>query len=105
MRLGARRGASHSRRPHLTSLPFPEAALFFAHDYCPGAQTLADKYLRSRGPPLPEGRLWSIIVQVASALRSVHSHRMAARVVSAQRILVTGFHRCGHTRREICRLR
>lgn len=73
-------------------------ALFFLHDYCPGAQTLAQRYFGTPAapmPPLPEPLVWNIVVQVAAALRAIHMHGLACRVMSARRILVTGHHRCG----------
>ena len=38
---------------------------------------------------LPESLIWSYIVQLSSALRTIHSHRLACRVMDPTKILLT----------------
>ncbi|PSC73700.1 PAB-dependent poly(A)-specific ribonuclease subunit 3 [Micractinium conductrix] len=61
-------------------------ALFFAHDYHPGAYTLEQAHIlpshTSQGltrNPASEEQLWSYLVQLASALRCIHAQGLAAR--------------------------
>ena len=65
-------------------------ALYFVHDYYPGAKSLRDAYLDGRSPPLPEAAVWSAAVQLAGALRAVHAAGLAFRGLDAGHVLVTG---------------
>ena len=70
-------------------------ALFFVHDYYPGAQSIADHFLdykKPQGPNgglVPESTMWTIICQILSALRSIHRTGLAARLVEPNRVLWT----------------
>ena len=69
------------------------SALFFQHDYYPGAHTLRELYLEHRGPLLPERLLWSFICQLTAGLRAVHDAGLSFRGVHAAHVLVTGHNR------------
>lgn len=68
----------------------PPAALFFLHDYFPTARTVKEAYMASSEQFLPEPLLWSIICQLASALRAVHHAGLSTYGLSLNRVLVTG---------------
>lgn len=79
---------------------FNDSSLIIATDYHPLSQTLADKHFtfgrhpnNARPQILPENDLWSYIVQIASALRSIHEGGLAAQTVTASKILVTSKNR------------
>lgn len=59
-------------------------AVFFVHQYIPGARTLQEQFLRS---PLPEAVLWSWTTQLVSAIRTVHAGNLACRTLQANHIL------------------
>ena len=62
-----------------------QRAVFFVHQYIPGARTLRE---RLEGPLL-EGVVWSAIVQLTSAIRAVHSSNLAVRTLQLQHVLST----------------
>jgi len=70
-------------------------ALFFVHEYFPGAQSITQRYVNTaRGQQqqqqrLPEKLLWSFITQLVSALRTVHSAQAACRMLHPNYVLVT----------------
>lgn len=74
-------------------------AIIFVYDYHPLSKTLAETHFgpspryttprHSVGPIVPEPVLWSYIVQIASALKVIHSAGLAARVIEGSKILVT----------------
>lgn len=77
-------------------------AIVFAYDYHPLSKTLAETHFgpnprypnptrqhQPTGPIVPEQVLWSYIVQVASALKVIHSAGLAARVIEPSKILLT----------------
>ena len=69
-----------------------QRALFFVHDYHPGAESVAAQFLdykksQNSGGLVPEAALWSIICQILSALRSIHRAELAARLIEPSRIL------------------
>lgn len=65
-------------------------ALFFLHDYYPGARSLRELYLDSRGPAIPEPTLWSYICQMVAGIRAVHDAGLSFRGIRASHVLVTG---------------
>ena len=84
-----------------------KTAIIFVYAYHPLSKTLADehfgptpRYLPPRhpqgGPAVPEPVLWSYMVQIASALRTIHGSGLAARVIDASKILLTSKMRYGH---------
>jgi len=60
-----------------------QRAVFFVHQYIPGARTLRE---RLEGPLL-ESVVWSAVVQLTSAIRSVHSCNLAVRTLHLQHVL------------------
>ena len=76
-------------------------AIIFVYAYHPLSKTLVDehfgpnpRYLAPRHPQggsaVPEPVLWSYMVQIANALRTIHGNGLAARVVEPSKILLTG---------------
>ena len=85
-----------------TTSAFGDSSLIFVTDYHPLSETLAQKHFTSpsssRFPSrhtqqIPEQTLWSYIVQIASALKAVHSEKLAARVLEPNKVLLTGENR------------
>mmetsp|Transcript_10889 Transcript_10889/g.15784 ORF Transcript_10889/g.15784 Transcript_10889/m.15784 type:complete len:546 (+) Transcript_10889:565-2202(+) len=72
------------------------SAVFFIHDYYPGAVTLKEKLLdrqqqRQYGNhhpmPMTEPFIWSCVTQLVSALRVIHASNMACRCLRLNRVL------------------
>lgn len=81
---------------------FNDSSLIIVTDYHPMAQTLAEKHYaigrhsgnnRGSGQIVPENDLWSHIVQLASALKSIHEGGLAAQTVTPSKILITSKNR------------
>ncbi|EMC92217.1 hypothetical protein BAUCODRAFT_151644 [Baudoinia panamericana UAMH 10762] len=78
---------------------FGDSSLIVVTDYHPLAQTLADKHFTSSRPNrtsaqfVPESELWSYIVQLASALKTIHEAGLAAQTVMASKVLLTSKNR------------
>ncbi|KAJ3055482.1 PAB-dependent poly(A)-specific ribonuclease subunit 3 [Rhizophlyctis rosea] len=72
-------------------------AIVFVYDYHPCSTTLYAKHLNPhpqfQSASLPEKVLWSYITQLASALKTIHSAGLAARVIEPSKILLTGKNR------------
>ncbi|XP_036310553.1 PAN2-PAN3 deadenylation complex subunit PAN3 isoform X4 [Pipistrellus kuhlii] len=99
-------------REVFTTKAFAEPSLVFAYDFHAGGETMmsrhfndpnADAYFTKRkwgqhdGPLprqhaglLPESLIWAYIVQLSSALRTVHTAGLACRVMDPTKILITG---------------
>ncbi|XP_064028591.1 PAN2-PAN3 deadenylation complex subunit PAN3 isoform X5 [Pogoniulus pusillus] len=99
-------------REVFTTKAFGEHSLVFAYDFHAGGETMmsrhfndpsADAYFTKRkwgqhdGPLprqhaglLPESLIWAYIVQLSSALRTIHTAGLACRVMDPTKILVTG---------------
>ncbi|ELK18742.1 PAB-dependent poly(A)-specific ribonuclease subunit 3 [Pteropus alecto] len=99
-------------REVFTTKAFAEPSLVFAYDFHAGGETLmsrhfndpnADAYFTKRkwgqhdGPLprqhaglLPESLIWAYIVQLSSALRTIHTAGLACRVMDPTKILITG---------------
>lgn len=83
-----------------------ELALIVAYDYYWNAQTLFETHIKQKPPVfqhgrlsalstmLPEATLWSYVIQIASGIKAVHDVGLAARVIDATKIIVTGNNRC-----------
>ena len=69
-----------------------QRALFFTHEYYPGAQTLHERYL-VRHVHVPEVSLWAYICQLVTALRAIHALGLACRVMHPLRVLWTSQNR------------
>ncbi|RMZ74857.1 hypothetical protein DV737_g5672, partial [Chaetothyriales sp. CBS 132003] len=85
-----------------TNRGFGDSSLFFVTDYHPLAQTLAEHHhigqpRQSRGrnsiDHVAESVLWSYVCQIASALKVIHSNKLAARVLDITKVLVAGKNR------------
>ena len=85
-----------------TNRSFGDSSLIFVTDYHPLSKTLAEHHFgtstTARGrsgftTQIPEMVLWSYVTQIASALKTVHSHGLAARVVDITKIILTGKNR------------
>ena len=83
-------------------------ALVFVYNYHPCAITLYEAYFTPQAQallharfqsagvnsmPVPETTLWSFITQLASALKTIHSHGLAARSIEPNKILMTSKNR------------
>ncbi|CAM9607013.1 unnamed protein product [Lampetra planeri] len=99
-------------REVFTTKAFGEHSLVFAHDFHAGAETLMSKHFsdpnadaffnkrkwgqvngplpRQHAGLLPESLIWAYVVQLSSALRTVHSAGLACRVMHPSKILVGG---------------
>ena len=85
-----------------------QRAVFFVHQYIPGARSLAEQQQRLRillnnhnnnnlpqkqqqqqQRSLPEALLWSCLTQLVSAVRAVHGHNLAVRTLRWQHVLAT----------------
>lgn len=69
-------------------------AIVFVYDYHPLSKTLAEAHFGpsptfTGGRHVPETAIWSYIVQIASALKSIHTTGLAARVLELSKVLVT----------------
>ena len=69
-----------------------QRALFFTHEYFPGAQTLHERYLVRR-VPVPETTLWAFVCQLVTTLRAIHALGLACRVMHPLRVLWTSQNR------------
>ncbi|KAI4100526.1 MAG: hypothetical protein LQ345_007449 [Seirophora villosa] len=84
-----------------TNSGFGDSSLIFVTDYHPMAETLAQRHFspssrfsnRYSSALIPEHILWGYIVQIASALKAIHSTGLAARVLDANKVLLTGENR------------
>ncbi|TIA02242.1 PAB-dependent poly(A)-specific ribonuclease subunit pan3, partial [Aureobasidium pullulans] len=84
-----------------TTRAFGDSSLIVVTDYHPLSQTLADKIFtpnarnpgvalaRSPGNYVTDHELWGYIVQLASAIKAIHSIGLAARLMIPQKILIT----------------
>ncbi|THX77897.1 PAB-dependent poly(A)-specific ribonuclease subunit pan3 [Aureobasidium pullulans] len=84
-----------------TTRAFGDSSLIVVTDYHPLSQTLVDKILtpnarnpgvalaRSPGNYVTDHELWGYIVQLASAIKAIHSIGLAARLMIPQKILIT----------------
>ena len=82
-----------------------QRAVFFVHQYIPGARSLVEQQQRlvvtsnsnnlqqqqeqQQVRILPEPVLWSCLTQLVSAMRVVHSHNLAVRTLRWQHVLAT----------------
>ena len=83
-----------------TSRDFGDSSLIIVTDYHPLAKTLAETHLstsryNSRGQTshVTETILWSYIVQITNALRSIHAAGLAARIIDPTKVIVTSKNR------------
>ena len=73
----------------------------FVTDYHPLSKTLAEQHFssnsrfanRGQGTIVTEQTLWSYMVQIANALKAIHSTGLAARIIDPTKIIVTSKNR------------
>ncbi|OAL29139.1 hypothetical protein AYO20_09292 [Fonsecaea nubica] len=86
-----------------TNRGFGDSSLFIATEYHPLSKTLLEHHhlghsynprpARSNKDQATEPALWSYVVQIASALKTIHNSGLAARILDPSKILVTGKNR------------
>lgn len=83
-----------------TTRVFQDSSLIFVMDYHPLSKTLAEQHLGAgnrfnarSNAHIPEQVMWSYVTQIASALKAIHSSGLAARIIDASKILLTGKNR------------
>ncbi|KAI5817266.1 hypothetical protein BZA77DRAFT_310204 [Pyronema omphalodes] len=77
-----------------TTTKFGDSSIVFVYDYHPLSKTLMEAHF---GPNpifagsrhVPENVIWSYIVQLASALKTIHGTGLAARVLDLSKVLLT----------------
>lgn len=62
--------------------------LLFIYDFCAGAETLEEHFFIETSRAPSEAVLWSLLCQVVSALREIHSHNLAYRTFAPNKILI-----------------
>uniref|UniRef100_A0A8H7XVS5 PAN2-PAN3 deadenylation complex subunit PAN3 n=1 Tax=Psilocybe cubensis TaxID=181762 RepID=A0A8H7XVS5_PSICU len=103
-------------REAFTTRSFNDNSLVVSYAYYPNAKTLYDAHMKPKPPPtyqqtvyygrhqqlhqlqqaqqtIPERTLWSYIIQLASAIKKVHSSDLAVRMIDVTKVLVTGQNR------------
>lgn len=86
-----------------TTRAFGDSSLIFVQDYHPLSKTLAEAHLTSnptqggryqqQKSPVPESVLWGYISQIANALKTIHSSKLAARCLDPSKIILTNKNR------------
>lgn len=82
-----------------TTQAFGDRSLVVVLDYHPMAQTVAEKFFSrtataSRNIHItPEQEIWSYIVQLANALKAIHTNGLAAKTLNSSKVLVTSKNR------------
>lgn len=84
--------------PHcaFSSQSFGDNSIVIISEFYPDSVTLRERHLPAGGrgmgrasSPLPEQTIWTYLVQMTSALKTIHAHDMAARSMDAQNWLLT----------------
>ncbi|XP_065911411.1 PAN2-PAN3 deadenylation complex subunit pan3-like [Dysidea avara] len=86
-----------------TTKLFGDNSLVLVYDYHAGADTLLYKHFHpynQKPSPLSESLIWQYIIQLSSALRTVHHNELAVRCIDMSKLLVLGstrvwFNCCG----------
>jgi PAB-dependent poly(A)-specific ribonuclease subunit 3 len=88
-----------------TTRVFNDSSLIIVTDYHPCAKSLAEEHFRSTAMPrypgarpvaaihIQEQALWGYIVQIASALKTIHGMNLAARLITPSKVLLTSKNR------------
>ncbi|XP_045149951.1 PAN2-PAN3 deadenylation complex subunit PAN3 isoform X2 [Echinops telfairi] len=101
-----------SLREVFTTKAFAEPSLVFAYDFHAGGETMMSRHFNDPNPDayftkrkwgqhdgqlprqhaglLPESLIWAYVVQLSSALRTIHTAGLACRVMDPTKILITG---------------
>ncbi|KAK7203687.1 PAB-dependent poly(A)-specific ribonuclease subunit PAN3 [Myxozyma melibiosi] len=85
-----------------TTRAFGDSSIIFVYDYHPLSSTLFDTHFGASarypvvrnangqiGPSVPEQVLWSYLVQLSSAMKTIHGANLAARVMDPTKIILT----------------
>ena len=75
-----------------TTSVFGDASIIFVSDYHPASETIAEKYFTkqyARPSRSLEDLMWSFIVQLANALKAIHTTHLAARLIDRTKVIVT----------------
>lgn len=65
-----------------------QRAVFFVHGYHPGARTVRERFFHPVGRPMSERMIWSMLMQLVSAIRAVHASNLAVRTLQLNHVLV-----------------
>lgn len=85
-----------------TTRAFGDSSLIFITDYHPMAKTLAEQHFQQNlqhprasrsGMHVPEHVIWGYLVQLSSALRTIHANNLVARLITPSKVLLTGKNR------------
>lgn len=90
-----------------TSRAFGDNSLFVVHEYYPNSQSLYEAHVKPKGSTsqngrahgqqalmrVPERTLWSYIIQIANAIKTIHDAGLAVRYLDATKIILTGKNR------------
>eukprot|EP00053_Salpingoeca_punica_P015251 m.140121 g.140121 ORF g.140121 m.140121 type:complete len:615 (-) comp16664_c0_seq2:177-2021(-) len=76
-----------------TTKDFQDHSVVFVYEYHPNCETLLNRHFSGPPTPIPEQLLWTYIIQMTSALRTIHSLNLACRVFEPSKILVSGHSR------------
>ncbi|PNS17397.1 hypothetical protein CAC42_7080 [Sphaceloma murrayae] len=84
-----------------TTRAFGDSSLIIVTDYHPLSQTLTEKHFgqtnrhpnRNAAPYVTENELWTYLIQLASAVKSIHASGLAARLILPQKVLLTSKNR------------
>ena len=68
-------------------------ALVLVYDYHAGAETLLHKHFNHKSLPLSEAVIWQYVIQLTSALRTLHHSGLAVRCIDMSKVLVLGSNR------------
>jgi PAB-dependent poly(A)-specific ribonuclease subunit 3 len=80
-----------------TTRAFGDSSLIFVYNYHPMSKTLVEQHFtstnrfgnRAANTTVPEQVLWSYIVQIASAIKSIHTASLAVRCMDPSKVLLT----------------
>lgn len=82
-----------------TTRVFDDSSLIIVTAYHPCSTTLAEKHFgirlgsRQGSQVTPENELWGYIVQIATALKTIHEAKLAAQTVMASKVIITSKNR------------
>jgi PAB-dependent poly(A)-specific ribonuclease subunit 3 len=88
-------------REAFTTKAFNDNSMVMVYDFHPDSTTIAEEWLnpdaiahrRQAGVPIPERIVWSYVIQLANALKAVHTAGLAVRCLDANKVLITGKNR------------
>ncbi|KZT37126.1 hypothetical protein SISSUDRAFT_1048869 [Sistotremastrum suecicum HHB10207 ss-3] len=92
-------------REAFTTRSFNDSSLVVVYDFHPNASTLFDTHIRPKpltymngriqpqNAPIPERVIWTYLIQLANAIKTVHDAGLAIRTIDATKVLLTGKNR------------